>query len=975
MKFSQFVYALLSICSALFSVSVRANQAPPANARWIDVTQPPYNALPNSGVDATAAIQQAIDDATINMPDPNGWSTFLHYRRIVYLPDGEYVISAPLVIRDVQNNRSRGYGLTLQGQSREGVTLRLTDNNPLFQDPAQPRAVFSTTQYEPHTAWGTNIAFKINVFDLTVDTGSGNPGAAGLRYIVNNQGSVRNVHIRSSDPEGAGWAGIDMETWSIGGPALITRVTIDGFDWGIRYGGTGHYSMVGEHITLNGQRVGGIRNQGQVFSLRRLITTQQAGPSVALYNVPGAFQNPGLVTLLDAELSGQGPAAVVVHENAGRVFLRDIEIAGYAHTLNDQGEMVTSVSQADYASGGGLTLWDEDFAPLRLPVLETPLPPPETEDRALWVDVTNHDGNGPYFTPGSQTNPTWGTTNHSARLQTAIDWAAANGRTTIYFPFGEYAIGTTLRIHGSVRRIVGNYAVFRPTMDARNLVDHPVIVFEDLDGSLFVEQINLYPGNQQKGIFFVNRSAHDVTIRNAYIGEGKFYLNDGAAGRLFLEDVAGLSSRYSGGVIHGHEPQFDFGAQQVWARQFNTEQDGVKVSIDGGQFWVLGFKTEEPGTVVRAVNGARVEVLGGLLLPSFTDDPDGGNALINPAFVFENSAATVSMTTHSPNLNGVQRPYYANIVRSARHDETRELNWAQTPTRRLAGSDRSVTLLLSLAANEPGIEPFARINFQPEGPAPAGWLVDNGAFFGDRGNGLAYGWTVDVSHTARQRNSADAPDLRHDTLIHMQTTPGNPVWQIAVPNGWYRVRIAAGDPTSLDSHYRINTGEVLTVYGSPDFEQRWVIGEGLVQVSDGFLRISNAPEAVNNKICWIEIDEVLQMPPGYAFWSLQLPAGERGKLDGTDGVPNLLRYALGGAPDQPVSRFRLQGQALTSGMQLNFPRIADANVVYEIWASEDLEDWGTQPVWSGTGQGPDALWLENPPPQWFLHLRVRYQTP
>ena len=1053
-------YVLVLVFAALSSV-VWASNAPPPNAGWIDVTQSPYYALPDTGEDVTAALQQAIDDVTLNMPDPNGWGTFLHYRRILYFPDGEYTISAPLVIKDIQNNQSRGYGLTLQGESREGVILRLTDENPDFQDPAQPRAVFSTSQYEPSSAWGTNIAFKINVFDLTVDTGVGNPGAVGLRYIVNNQGSVRNVHIRTSDPDRVGWAGIDIETWSIGGPSLLKDVRIDGFDWGIRYGGIGHYSMVGEHLLLNDQRVGGVRNQGQVFSIRKLTTINQVGPSVAMFNVPGSYAQPGLVTLLEADLAGSGPAAIVVHPNAGRLFLRDIARTGYTNTVDDQGTLVASVEEADYASGGGLSLWGEPFAPLRLSVPETPEPPSVTEDRSLWVDITNYDGNGPYFTPGSQSNPTWGTTNHSAHIQNAIDWAAAQGRTTVYFPFGEYAIGSTLRIHGSVRRVVGNYAVFKTTMEARDVTDHPVIVFEDLDDTLFVEQINLYPGNQKKGIFFVNRSSHDVTIRNAYIGEGKVYLNDGATGRLFLEDVAGLSSRYSGGVIHGHEPQFDFGNQEVWARQFNTEQDGVKVLIDGGQFWALGFKTEEPGTVVHAKNHARVEILGGLLLPSFSDDPEGGNALIDPAFVFADSAATVSITTHSPILNGLQRPYYANIVHATRTDEEETLDWTEVPDRVLAGSDKSVTVLLSIAALEiedfapvitvaplpqtvelgqmatfsvtafaspdpsyqwyfngapmvgeegatlqigpvtlameglyqvrvsnaegevwsnpvwlettvppPGLQLFARINFQTDNAAPEGWLKDIGEVFGDRGNGFQYGWNADNTAMARQRNNENSPDFWHDTLNHMQWN-GDFSWQIAVPNGFYQVRIVAGDPGSLDSIYRIQVEDTLVVDGVPVFPHLWFEGEETVEVDDGLLTVTNAEGASNNKICLIEIHRLNPEVDAYLEWAMQRPVGQRAEEQVFGGIPNLLRYALGGAAESFGPMVPLQLETTSSGAEIHFHRIDDPLLAYEIWQSEDLLDWGTEPVWSGTGSGSVPVLLETSAPRAFYRLVVK----
>jgi hypothetical protein len=737
--------ALAAACATLAlafatAPAARAAVTPPAASGWIDVTQAPYNAVPNDGIDDTAAIQQAIDDATINMPDPNGWGTYLHFRRIVYLPAGTYDISSPLVIKDVQDGQSKGYGLTLQGHSRDGTVLRLANNAADFQSAAAPRAVFSTAPYV-NTAWGTNIAFKINVFDLTVDTGSGNPGAVGVRYVVNNQGSMRDVLVRSSDANRVGWAGIDMETWTIGGPALLKNVRVEGFDWGVRYGGTGHYSMTAEHLQLHAQRVGGIRNQGQVFSIRGLVTTNQVGPSVSLLNASGSYTNPGLLTLIDSSLSGSGAAAITVATNAGRVFVRDTAVSGYTSAIGDQGATVASVSNSEYASGGAVALFSPVRGSLRLPVVETPAPPASTEDRSQWVNITNHDGKGPYFTPGSQSNPTWGTTNHSARIQAAIDWAAANDRTTVYFPFGEYAIGSTVRVHGSVRRLVGNYAVFKTTQEARTVTDYPVIVFENLNDSLLVEQINLYPGSQKKGVFFVNRSAHDVTIRNAYFGEGKAYKSDGATGRLFLEDVAGLSSRYSGGVIAGHYPQFDFGAQRVWARQFDTEHDGLHARIAGGDLWVLGLKTEEPGTVLSATAGSRVEILGGLLLPSFSDGSTA--ALVAPAFSLTDASASIAITTHSPFLNGTQRPYYQTIVSETRGSDTRALARTAVPTRVLNASDKSVNTPL-----------FSAILLDPD--LVAAWSFTNGAAdeIGGHGGTLVNGAQI-VSENGNQVLSLD----------------------------------------------------------------------------------------------------------------------------------------------------------------------------------------------------------------------------
>src|SRR5829696_8340196 len=63
----------------------------------------------------------------------------------------------------------------------------------------------------------------------------------------------------------------------------------------------------------------------------------------------------------------------------------------------------------------------------------------------------------------------------------------------------------------------------------------------------------------------------------------------------------------------------------------------------------------------------------------------------------------------------------------------------------------------------------AGINFQKSTPAaPSGYFIDSGQVFGDRGNGLAYGWDADNTASARDRNNSLFPDQRYDTLTHMQ---------------------------------------------------------------------------------------------------------------------------------------------------------------------------------------------------------------
>jgi glucose/arabinose dehydrogenase len=144
------------------------------------------------------------------------------------------------------------------------------------------------------------------------------------------------------------------------------------------------------------------------------------------------------------------------------------------------------------------------------------------------------------------------------------------------------------------------------------------------------------------------------------------------------------------------------------------------------------------------------------------------------------------------------------------------------------------------------------INFQPAGaPVPAGYLADTGLVYADRNNGYTYGWNTDTTVGTRDRDAANSPDQRYDTLNHMQKF-GNVTWEISVPNGSYQVQVVAGDPSNIDSVYKIAVEGVLTVDGTPTTSTHWIEGTQTVTVSDGKLTVSNAVGSINNKICFLE---------------------------------------------------------------------------------------------------------------------------
>jgi hypothetical protein len=142
-------------------------------------------------------------------------------------------------------------------------------------------------------------------------------------------------------------------------------------------------------------------------------------------------------------------------------------------------------------------------------------------------------------------------------------------------------------------------------------------------------------------------------------------------------------------------------------------------------------------------------------------------------------------------------------------------------------------------------------------PVPVGYLADTGRVFALRANGYRYGWNADVSSTARDRNATNSPDQLHDTVIQMQNPVApNALWELAVPDGTYQVRVVAGDPTRTNSVYKIDAEGVLAIDGTPTPGNFWFDNTVVVTVTDGRLTITSAAGAQNNRINFVEITEV-----------------------------------------------------------------------------------------------------------------------
>ncbi|HYV38598.1 MAG TPA: PQQ-dependent sugar dehydrogenase, partial [Gemmataceae bacterium] len=179
----------------------------------------------------------------------------------------------------------------------------------------------------------------------------------------------------------------------------------------------------------------------------------------------------------------------------------------------------------------------------------------------------------------------------------------------------------------------------------------------------------------------------------------------------------------------------------------------------------------------------------------------------------------------------------------------------------------------SLEASAAIVQPsfVAHVNFQPAiAPVPAGYVVDSGAVYGARGNGLTYGWNVDISGDTRDRNDPTSPDQRYDTLVHVANTV---FWEMAVPNGQYTVHIVSGDPGYLDSVHKVNVEGTLAINFTPTAVNLWQEATVTVTVADGKLTIAPATGAINDKVNFIDITSAAPATPPPAPSGLTATAG------------------------------------------------------------------------------------------------------
>jgi hypothetical protein len=534
----------------------------PADSGVLDVTRAPFNAIPNDGLDDTAALQAALDFA------PNG-------RRIVYLPDGTYDVSATLLWpTDPLNGGNSQKRTVLQGQSRDGAILRLADSAPGFTDPADPKPVLYIER-----VGGTNASqFRNGIRNLTVHTGSANPGAIGIDFVAHNQGQIERVKVVSGD--GTGAIGLDLSA-GLNGPLLVRDLEVHGFATGILTGDVAN-SITLENLRLYHQSLAGLLNRGQAVFAHDLVTVGGAYP--VINGDAAGFSNGGLdygsvLTLSGARFFGGFNGLRSAISGQGFATLHDVRSFGRyrAYERRVQEGIIPQLTGTAYRTAqdipayveAGLAASTHGGTP-RLGVLA-----PEPTPRVAWAPLSDWADVRSFGAVGD------GSADDTAAIQAAID----SGKSHVYFPAGYiYRVNAPVTVRGAVSRLIGCDARFVSGPAGRLVVgpgSAPVVVIERMD--------TLPP---------VVHTARDLVVAHSIVS-GSPGITSTASGRLFLDDLA------------LQRVVLDSPGLRVFARQLNLEGDGgIQLANTDARVWVLGLKVEKAATRVQTAGYGVTEIQG-----------------------------------------------------------------------------------------------------------------------------------------------------------------------------------------------------------------------------------------------------------------------------------------------------------------------------------------------------------------------------
>jgi hypothetical protein len=665
------VARLVALAALLVAGLARAEKQP-ANAHLIDVTRADVGVVPNDGLDDYANLKHAMghyDGAT------NG--------NVIYFPCGTYNFSDTIEWRawsgtkigtPPNDNYPWTVSMPIRGEDRDCVVLKLDDNAPGFQDPNNPKPFIKmATLGGPSSNQRTLNAdpgaggYRNNIEDMTIDCGSGNPGARCIDWIASNAGEIHRVRVRSGD--GSGSVGIAMvRGWP--GPCLIFDTIVDGFDTGIDLRQV-QYGVTFLKVTLNNQNVQGFRLESNLASIEKLETHESADiPSLVMTNASA------VLAMINSSLNGPGTgthaAVELLTGTLSNYWIRNLTTTGYPAAITKGGVVSDAGPDVQQSVSTIYKLYNSPDISLDLPAEYPPDPywvSPDTHPE-LWANVLDYGA-------GS------GLSGEANDDTTGIQNAFNSGKPIVYFPKnpsrasnpfegsdGIYALTKAggMTIPSTVRRIFFNNNSF--ILKKAQYSQEGQCVFTILgtadDPPLEVSEFRRTGDLIWPAKHFCNAGGRTFVARSF---PSPAFFESHAPNKTFLLDLL-TWSKFSGGAklfTWQRDPE-RFGLTPV------DRSAGLFVDGAGTEAREIGIKSEGDFTMTDVTGGAKYQLVGGFLFPCI-----GNSGVLSDGFHIVNSQASIGGVVQYCGKNpAAQSNGYVNAAVQTVGDTVRSLSSLNT---------------------------------------------------------------------------------------------------------------------------------------------------------------------------------------------------------------------------------------------------------------------------------------------------------
>jgi peptidoglycan hydrolase-like protein with peptidoglycan-binding domain len=531
-----------------------------------------FGAVGDGVTDDTAAILRSIAQL------PAYSTAHLFDTRIIYFPAGTYLVSGT-ILRQVSGAYQAN--LVLIGECRTNTTIKLSNAAPGYSDSANPKAVIYTSSgnlfgqsLDPSNGSG-NEGFNNTIENMTVDVGTGNPGAIGIDYLANNMGAIRNVTVTTSGPS---VAGISMDR-SEPGPALISNVAVNGsFGIGIDTANT-EVSMTLDNVQVDGATAYGLRNEQNLVSFNSLTITMAGSAGYGIANIDPVSLN----------LGSAGPEEGMIVGVNGVITGSGIEPLLNTATLNFKNVLAQNFVGSSVAINTSLDGVFHGTTKISNPDWELPIESPPTPEEVPSSEWTNAAQFGATTTADA-----------TAALRAALSSATSS---VVYIPTGIYSVSGPITISDNIDRIEGMFSIIQ------------------MENSGSAYSLFQTTSTRTKPLYIRRLIVEDHTTTGV---TSIVDFKSPSPSQLIMSDITGVSAftRESGaGQVFGDNIStphvFIHGSAGVWLRQFNPEVGSTKIFNDGAPLWILGLKTEQPQTILQNSGGANTEIVGGFIYSGY----------------------------------------------------------------------------------------------------------------------------------------------------------------------------------------------------------------------------------------------------------------------------------------------------------------------------------------------------------------------